>query len=145
VVDMLYAGIFRLYPKVQFILAHCGASLPALSGRLFLLGNEPWVPNPNNITKDEIKEQLSGFFLDTAAAGTAHTLSPALQMTSCDHIVYGSDCGVPCTSDASYLASIQALLQFPGLAAEEIGQIGHNALKLFPAAAERISIGKMVQ
>jgi 6-methylsalicylate decarboxylase len=139
VVDMLYCAIFRRFPDVRFVLAHCGAALPALSGRLLLLGTEPWVPNPHHLTQDEMKLQLRKFFLDTAAAGSAHSLLPALAITTPDHIVYGSDCGVPCTSEKSAAANIEALLQFTGLSREEILAIGRNALQLFPAAAERLA------
>ena len=38
--DMLYAGVFRRYPDIRFVVAHCGGALPAVSGRLLLLGNE---------------------------------------------------------------------------------------------------------
>ncbi|HWD04171.1 MAG TPA: amidohydrolase family protein [Amycolatopsis sp.] len=34
IVDMLYAGIFRRFPNMRLIVAHCGGALPALSGRL---------------------------------------------------------------------------------------------------------------
>lgn len=142
VVDMLYAGVFRRYPDVKLVLAHCGAALPALSGRLLLLGTEPWVPNPQCITRDEMRAHLAALYLDTAATGSAHTILPALQMTSCDHVVYGSDCGVPCTTEATMTANIQALLSVGGLTREQVDAIGHNALKLFPAAAARIETGR---
>lgn len=84
VVDMLYAGIFRKFPSITFILAHAGGALPVLSGRLKLLGTEPWVPNPNDITQREMQEQLARLYLDTAA--TAPTgMAPALHMVSPDH------------------------------------------------------------
>ncbi|WP_297353534.1 amidohydrolase family protein [Paraburkholderia sp.] len=142
VVDMVYAGIFRRYPNFRLVLAHCGAALPALSGRLMLLGTEPWVPNPNAITRSEMREHLRSLFLDTAMTGSAHTLAPALAMTTCDHIVYGSDCGVPCTVEATAVANIEALLAFAGLTRQEIEQIGRNALQLFPAAAARLRLAK---
>ncbi|WP_320534520.1 amidohydrolase family protein [Robbsia andropogonis] len=138
-VDMVYAGVFRRHPDFKLILAHCGAALPALSGRLILLGTQPWVPNPNRLTSEEMKDQLRKFYLDTAMTGSAHTLAPGLAMTSCDHIVYGSDCGVPCTLDATAMANIEALLNFSGLTREHIEQIGHNALRLFPDVAQRIN------
>ena len=63
---MLYAGVFRRYSKIRFIVAHCGGALPVLSGRLKLLGTESWVPNPNKITQDEIREQLARLYLNTS-------------------------------------------------------------------------------
>jgi predicted TIM-barrel fold metal-dependent hydrolase len=141
VVDMLYAGTFRKFPNIKFALSHCGGALPALSGRLMLLGNESWVPNPNRITPTEFREHLRRLHLDTA--GTCPTtLGPALAMTTPDHLVYGSDCGVPCTTERTMQVNLEALLSFAGLTREQIEDIGHNALRLFPAAAERIKQGK---
>ncbi len=134
VTDMLYAGTFRRYPGIRFVLAQCGGALPALSGRLLILGDQDWVPNPNRVTSMEMREHLRRLYLDTAATMPT-TLGPALAMTTHDHLVYGSDCGVPCTSDATMMVNIQALLSHGGLTAEQIEGIGHNALRLFPAAA----------
>lgn len=137
VVDMLYAGLFRSFPKITFILAHCGGALPVLSGRLKLLGTEPWVPNPNNLTQAEIQEQLASLYLDTAA--TAPTgMAPALHMVSPDHLVYGADCGVPCSTESTMEANKKAVLEYEGLSRSQRDAIGRNVLSLFPAAAARL-------
>ena len=137
VVDMLYAGLFRKFPKITFILAHCGGALPVLSGRLKLLGTEPWVPNPNNITQDEIQEQLASLYLDTAA--TAPTgMAPALHMVSPNHLVYGADCGVPCSTESTMEANKKAVLEYEGLSRSQRDAIGRNVLSLFPTAAKRL-------
>ena len=137
--DMLYTGVFRRYPNMKFVVAHCGGALPAVSGRLLILGNEQWVPNPQQITPAEMREHLRLLFLDTAATCPT-TLGPALAMTSYDHLVYGSDCGVPCTTDATMEANIAALKAYAGLSATQVEEIGRNALKLFPRAAERMRL-----
>jgi hypothetical protein len=62
-------------------------------------------------------------------------------MTTHDHLVYGSDCGVPCTTDATMQVNLEALLCYAGLTREQIDEIGHNGLRLFPSAAERIRKG----
>jgi predicted TIM-barrel fold metal-dependent hydrolase len=136
--DMLYRGVLRRYPNIRFVVAHCGGALPALSGRLQLLGLESWVPNPAMITPSELRTHLRRLFLDTAATMPT-ALGAALEMTTAAHIVYGSDCGVPCTTDATMDANIEALLGFRGLSADEIQSIGRNALSLLPAAADRIA------
>jgi predicted TIM-barrel fold metal-dependent hydrolase len=140
ITDMIYAGVFRRYPNFTMVLAHCGGALPALSGRLIALGTQSWVPNPNGITREEMTEQLRRLYLDTAASATPQMLRPALEMTTCDHIVYGSDCGVPCTTDATMDANLQSLLSFDGLTREQIQSIGTNAARLFPAAAARAAL-----
>ena len=72
----------------------------------------------------------------------SHDLGAALAMTTHDHLVYGSDCGVPCTTDATMQANLEALLNYAGLTRDQIDDIGHNALRLIPSAAERIRKGK---
>lgn len=136
--DMLYSGVFRRFPRIRFVVAHCGGALPALSGRLLLLGNEQWVPNPEAVGRDEMQASLRALFLDTAATCPTN-LAAALAMTTPDRIVYGSDCGVPCTTDDTMNRNLAALLSFPGLSPEQIEAIGHNALQLFPAAAKRLA------
>jgi predicted TIM-barrel fold metal-dependent hydrolase len=135
--DMLYAGVFRRYPSIRFIVAHCGGALPALSGRLQLLGLESWVPNPANLTHDEMRTHLRRLHLDTAATMPT-ALGAALEMTSPDRLVYGSDCGVPCSTEETMDANLAALLAFKGVAPEQIQGIGRNALNLLPKAADRI-------
>jgi predicted TIM-barrel fold metal-dependent hydrolase len=137
VTDMLYAGVFRRFPNIKFVLAHCGGALPALSGRLLLIGHENWVPNSQHVTPTEMREHLLRLYLDTAATCPT-SLAAALAMTTHERLVYGSDCGVPCTTDATMDANLRALLRYPGLTTDQIQQIGHNALTLFPAAAKRM-------
>jgi 6-methylsalicylate decarboxylase len=137
-VDMIYAGVFRRYPNITFIVAHCGAALPVLSGRLALLGLEGWVPNPNRITPSELYVWLRRLYFDTAATCPT-SLAAALAMTTPDKLVYGSDCGVACTSEATMDRNLQAVLDYPGLSAEEVNAVGNNALTLFPMAAARVN------
>lgn len=138
-VDLLYTGVFRNYPNVTFVVAHCGGALPALVGRILTLGTQSWVPNPNNITKEEIKEQLARLYFDTAATGTAHTLGPALCVTSADHIVYGADCGVPCSTEETIEENIKSILAFDGWKAGDLEGVGRgNALRLLPSLAKRL-------
>jgi len=138
-VDMLYKGILGDFPDIKFVVAHCGGALPALSGRLALLGAEPWVPNARQISADDIRRQLGRLFLDTAATGTAHSLKPALAMTTCDHLLYGSDCGVACSSETTLAQNMRALLDFADLSEAEIQQIGKNALQVFPTLEHRLT------
>jgi predicted TIM-barrel fold metal-dependent hydrolase len=135
--DMLYAATFRRFPNVTFVVAHCGGALPALSGRLTILGNESWVPNPNRVTTGEMRAQLRSLYLDTAATCPT-SLAAALAMTTPDRIVYGSDCGVPCTTGDTMDANLRALLSYEGLSPARIADIGRNALGLFPKAAARL-------
>jgi len=136
-VDMLYAGVFRRHPDIRFVVAHCGAALPALSGRLQLLGHESWVPNPQKITPSEMGTHLRRLHLDTAATSPT-ALAAALSMTTPEQLVYGSDCGVACTTDATMDTNLAALLSYPHLTPEQLTGIGRRAFELFLKAAERV-------
>ncbi|WP_235009642.1 amidohydrolase family protein [Mycobacterium sp. 3519A] len=136
--DMLYVRLFQRFPRIRFIVAHCGAALPALSGRLRLLGLASWVPNPHGLTAEELADALRRLHLDTAATCPT-SLAAAMAMTTPDKLVYGSDCGVPCSSEASMNRNLQALLDFDGLTTQEKAAIGTAALQLFPNAAARLS------
>ena len=97
VVDIIYRKIFLRYPNIKFIFSHCAGVLPILSGRLELLGAEPWVPNPYNVNSEDIRRQLSSLHVDTAATA-ANGMQTAVKMVGKDNVIYGSDCGVPCST-----------------------------------------------
>ncbi|MFF0078975.1 amidohydrolase family protein [Streptomyces canus] len=137
VVDLLYTGFFRRYPRLTVVLAHCGGALPALSGRLGLLGAEEYVFNPLGLTADDIRTDLAKLYLDTAAAGTDANLAAAVTMVPRDHIVYGADAGVPCSNEDNMKRNIDALRNSHVLAPQEVDALGHRAFDLFPAAAQR--------
>ena len=137
VTEMIYSGCFRRFPNIRFIIAHCGGAFPALSGRLLTLGLENWVANPNQVTPVEMRQYMRRLYLDTAATMPTN-LAAALSMTTLDKIVYGSDCGVPCTTETTMDANLDALFHQTGLTSEQLSFIGHNALKLFPSVARRL-------
>ncbi len=58
-------------------------------------------------------------------------------MTTPERLVYGSDCGVPRTTDATMDANLEALLAYPDLSPEQLTGIGRRAFTLFPKAADR--------
>ena len=136
--DMVYRGLLKRYKNIKVVLAHCGGALPVLSGRLALLGAESWVPNPEGITKEDIKEQLSRLYVDTAA--TAETgLQPAVKMVGKSHVVYGADCGVPCSTPSTMEDNRQSVMNVAkslGIDGNDIGAA--NAWALFPSAAARM-------
>ncbi|BCJ33829.1 amidohydrolase [Actinocatenispora thailandica] len=91
VVDALFAGLFLRHPGIRFILAHAGGVLPALSARLLSLGTKEWVDNPHGVTRDQLAAQLASLYFDTAIAGTAVTVAPAIEVAGADHLVFGTD------------------------------------------------------
>lgn len=139
ITDMLYKAVFRKFPNIKFIFAHCGGALPTLSGRLALLGTESWIPNPENLTRKEIETQLSKLYVDTAA--TAKTgLAPAIKMVGGSHCLYGADCGVPCSTAKTMkenMADVERVEREHDLPADTIKM---NTWRMFSTAAKRAGI-----
>lgn len=137
VVDMIYNRVMRRFPDIKFVLAHCGGALPVLSGRLALLGTESWVPNSQGITKEDIIEQLASLYVDTAA--TAKTgLEPAFRMCGADGCIYGSDCGVPCSTVETLEENRRDVIEFEKKHGIAVNTIGNNGWELFPRAKDRV-------
>ena len=136
VMDMLLAGVFLRYRQIKFVLAHGGGAMPALAGRIALLGTQDWAPNPLGLTEAGIMEQLGNLYVDTAASATTG-LVPALRLMGLDHCIYGSDCGVPCSSPEVMERNRQSVLKVEHEETGKHGKIGMNGWSLFPAAAKR--------
>ena len=111
--------------------------MPALSGRLKLLGAESWIPNPHKLTVGDISAQLATLFVDTAATGTIETVGPAVAMTGKPHLVYGSDCGVPCSTEQTLEQNRLALKNVSILNDAEVEELGRRAFELFPSVKQR--------
>ncbi|MDV6263972.1 amidohydrolase family protein [Rhodococcoides yunnanense] len=138
ITEMLYARVFSRFPAITFIIAHCGGALPGLSGRISLIGTEPWVANKHKVTAAELQSQMGQLFLDTAASATNANLAAALQMVPIEHLVYGGDSGVPCTNDKSVAANLASLRNSTVLKDADKAAISSRALELFPRLRARI-------
>lgn len=138
--DMVYNRVLDRCPDVTFIVSHAGGALPALSGRLKLLGGESWVPNPNEVSTSEIDGYLRSLFVDTAATGSASTIGPACEMTGAGgrHIIYGSDCGVPCSTVRTLEQNRKNLFETGILTSDEVQSLGRRGFELFPRATARV-------
>lgn len=135
VVDAVFARVFQRYPNMAMILAHGGGALPAVWARVAALGPLPWVPNPNGVTADDVLSQFASLYYDTANA--AHSLAPLLELTTADHILFGTDYPLsPLTVHDEYLETFQSST---ALSDQEFDAITANTLKVFPSLAERLS------
>ncbi|MEU5696164.1 amidohydrolase family protein [Actinosynnema sp. NPDC020468] len=135
--DMVFRRTFERFPDITFVIAHCGGAFPALTGRLRLLGDEPWVPQ--GVSARDVDAQTSTLYLDTAATAFAQSLLPAVATVGADHLVYGSDWGAPCTDEASAEANRRSLADCGALSAREADGVRDRALSLFPRLAQRVS------
>jgi len=137
ITGMLYAGVFDRYPDITFVIAHAGATVPLLAGRLSLLGVDAWVPNPHGLPTEDSRTALSRLWVDTAASASDQQIAAAATVFGDNHIVYGSDWGVACTNTASAKRNLHALHTTPAITPETRAAILTRATKLFPEAARR--------
>ena len=120
-------------------IAPAGGALPALAGRLELLGAESWVDNPQGVTREEITRQLGGLHVDTAAS--ARTGIPAAAvMCGPEKCVYGSDCGVPCSTEETMRTNQADLAVIERRLGLKENSFGRHGWKLFPNASKRAGI-----
>lgn len=137
ITDMLYNRVFLKFPDIKWVFAHCGGAFPALSGRVALLGAESWVLNAKGVTREDLQEQMARIHVDTAAAaGTG--VEPAIKMTGIHHVVYGADCGVPCSTEATIEENRRIVRNISEKVTGDGEFLGMNGFDLFPAAKMRV-------
>ena len=134
ITNALYTGVFQRYPGLRLILAHCGGALPTLGWRIgehTVMGRGP---EDADIDPAHVAEVLRGLYYETALAGSRNSLLPTLEVTSADHILFGTDW--PAAPEPTVVRNIENLTGFDGFTADELRQVEcENALRLFPRFA----------
>jgi 6-methylsalicylate decarboxylase len=134
VTNALYTGVFQRYPGLRLILAHCGGALPTLGWRIgehTVMGRGP---HDADIDPDHVAKVLRGLYYDTALAGSRSSLLPTLEVTSADHILFGTDW--PAAPEPTVVRNIANLTSFDGFSAAELQAVERdNALSIFPRFA----------
>jgi 6-methylsalicylate decarboxylase len=127
----LYTGLFQRHPNLRLILAHCGGALPALGWRIgehTMMGRGP---HDADIGPAHVAEMLRGFYYETALAGSRNSLLPTLEVTTADHILFGTDW--PAAPEPTVVHNIANLTSFDGFTPQQLrGVERDNALGLFP-------------
>jgi predicted TIM-barrel fold metal-dependent hydrolase len=138
ITNALYTGVFQRHPGLRLILAHCGGTLPTLGWRIgehTVMGRGP---DDADIDPAHVAEVLRGLYYETALAGSRNSLLPTLEVTSADHILFGTDW--PAAPEPTVVRNIDNLTSFDGFTPDELrGVERDNALRLFPrfASADR--------
>jgi predicted TIM-barrel fold metal-dependent hydrolase len=130
----LYTGFFQRHPGLRLILAHCGGALPTLGWRVgehTVMGRGP---NDADIDPTHVAEVLHGLYYETALAGSRHCLLPTLEVTTAEHLLFGTDW--PAAPEPTVVRNIANLTSFDGFTTEQLrGVERDNALRLFPRFA----------
>ena len=127
----LYIGFFQRHPGLRLILAHCGGVLPTLGWRIgehTVMGRGP---HDADIDPTHVAEVLRGLYYETALAGSRNSLLPTLEVTTADHILFGTDW--PAAPEPTVVRNIADLTNFDGFTREQLRDVErNNALRLFP-------------
>ena len=126
---MVYANVIERFSNIKFILSHAGGALPGLAYRIASLGVAPFVPHSAKMTPQTILRQLRKLYFDTAIAGSTSSIVPVLELTSADHIVFGTD--YPPATERVIRENMEALDQLTFLSHEARAAINQNGRRLF--------------
>jgi predicted TIM-barrel fold metal-dependent hydrolase len=134
ITNALYTGVFQRYPELRLILAHCGGALPTLAWRI--AKHTGWGRGPDDADIDDthVTQVLRGLYYETALATSRNSLLPTLEVTTPDHILFGTDW--PACPESSVIQIIDDLTTFDGFTPQQLHAVERdNALTLFPRFA----------
>lgn len=128
-VNLMFTGALQRFPKIRFILAHAGGTLPYLAWRL---SAAPFIdPRSIKLSPEQVLASLRHFWYDTALAAGRQTFGTLNEVADHGRILFGSDW--PYAPKAVTQASVKAFHEPGFLSAEQQEAIDRgNALKLFP-------------
>jgi predicted TIM-barrel fold metal-dependent hydrolase len=131
-VNLVYSGALTRRPGIRLLLSHVGGALPILAWRIALLSEVPiFEPRPEN-GADEVRAQLAAIYYDLAMAANPTALNALLDITSIDHVTFGTDYpyqnGVRLDQQFAGFDAVRRTLS--GTDRSKIERL--NALQLFP-------------
>jgi predicted TIM-barrel fold metal-dependent hydrolase len=131
ITNALYCGVFQRYPRLRLILAHCGGALPSLAWRIAEHTEMGRGPTDAEVGPDHVFEVLRGLYYEIALASSPNSLLPTLQVTSADHVLFGTD--FPAAPERTIGHNIENFMAFAGFDSGERTGVEHgNAAALFP-------------
>ncbi|MFB8005142.1 amidohydrolase family protein [Nocardia sp. NPDC056000] len=130
VTDLVWAGIVERYPRVRFIVPHCGAALPVIADRVngfrLLLGDP---------TSPDVVDQLRSLYYDTAGTAFPRHLEALLRLVDPSQLLYGSDYPWTPAPIAELHTAAFTAIPGPSPAQSWLNLTTTNASRLFPRLA----------
>ena len=123
--NLIYTGTLERYPNIRLQVAHLGGTAPFVAHRLASLAARE--PEQATAAPAGALEYLGRLYYDTGLANNAPGLAATLEVTSPDHVVFGTDW--------PYLDVAQGADAFPGLeylGARRAAVENENATALIP-------------
>lgn len=139
-------AVLPRFPELRFIVPHLGGAASSLKGRMMAFFETDDAPIPNEMrgylkTQNEqkkfgITERFEKLFqqlyFDTAGTGAwGPSMAAALNITTADRIMFGSDYPLECKTAANIIESIDMVRQAPCSAAEKTTILGTTAAAVF--------------
>jgi 6-methylsalicylate decarboxylase len=130
-VNLLFNGVFERYPRIRWIIAHAGATIPYLGWRIRLGEINPALGA--NVPKGTL-HYLRQLYFDTALSASEPAFAALREFAQPDRVLFGSD--YPFVPDRLIAEEVAGLENSHVLDAEAKRAIDRgNALKLFPRFA----------
>ncbi|MGW4726419.1 amidohydrolase family protein [Streptomyces sp. NPDC004291] len=141
-VNMLYKGVYRRYPRIRWLAAHAGGTLPYISYRTSLLTLTPAIAQQVGAAGlDDSSPSFRRLFYDTALSPAPQAMKSVRELAGTEHILFATDW--PFTSALFPAAGDPApQLDETFSPAERLAVERSNALAQFPALAARIGARK---
>ena len=89
VLNLLANGTLEKFPKIKFIIPHCGSFLPYMKQRASAMFK--MLASMNIMQSIDIESGIKKLYFDLAGDPMPEELDILLKITDVDHIVYGSD------------------------------------------------------
>ena len=139
-------SVLPRYPELRFIMPHLGGATSSLKGRMMAFFETADADIPADMrgylkTQSEQKkfglterfEKLfQSLYFDTAGTGAwLPAMAAALNVTTADRIMFGSDYPLECKTAANIVESLDLIRQAPCSAADKTAMLGKTAAGLF--------------
>ena len=139
-------AVLPRYPELRFIIPHLGGAASSLKGRMMAFFETDDAPIPSDMrgylkTQSEQKkfgvterfEKLfQRLYFDTAGTGAwLPSMAAALNITTADRIMFGSDYPLECKNAANIVESIEMVRQAPCSESDKSNILGKTAAKVF--------------
>jgi 6-methylsalicylate decarboxylase len=128
VTNLIYTGTVERYPRIRWILAHAGGTVPFIAWRLALSNMDPEFLKaaPRGFIA-----YLKEFYYDTALSTSSFAMAPLLELVGPSRIVFGSDYPFcPALLVAKEVDDLRRLPLFDEKVREAVND--RNATELFP-------------
>lgn len=126
-IDLIVSGVLLEYPRIRFVIPHCGSFLPLLANRLE--GISHVLAQEGKMSPVDVDESISHLYFDTAGSPLPAGLETLMHITTPDKILFGSD--YPYTPAGQIEAAADELFE-SGIAKPMEERLRHgNAEELF--------------